>query len=212
MLKTVDLCFERDNQVLFENVNLDLQAGKVVTFTGNNGVGKTTLLKIFCGLVHPTFGAILWHGKSIYKRLSCYVSQLLYVGHENGLAPNMTVAENLCFLAGMEDVHLSSRDIHLSLSYLGLAPQADTFVAQLSAGQKRRVALARLWHLQHKKIWILDEPFTTLDQHTIELLEAEIADFVKQGGLVLISSHQPVNLPASLLMSVRLSNILDIAA
>lgn len=205
MLEAKDLRIDRRDQTLFEHLDLQFDAGKAAFFSGSNGSGKTTLLKAFAGLLFPTQGHILWDGQSIYRQMHAYAEQLLYIGHQNALTLNMSVLENLVFLAGIDNQTLTVPEQESLLLRLGLSAKAKVPLYTLSAGQQRRVTLARIFMGAHKKIWILDEPFTALDHTTITLLEAEMVTFLEQGGIVLVSSHQPINLPEPLISAVHLS-------
>ena len=212
MLQAKDLCVERREHTLFEHLNLTFDAGRAAFFSGGNGTGKTTLLKAFAGLLTPTQGHILWNGQSIYRQMNAYVEQLLYIGHQNALTLNMSVLENLVFLAKGIQSNLDRFTARVFIVAFGAKYKAQAPLYSLSAGQQRRVTLARIFMASHKKIWILDEPFTALDQTTIALLEAEMAIFLEQGGTVLVSSHQPVDLPEHLMSSVHLSTVQESAA
>lgn len=183
----------RDERVLFENLTLSVKAGQLCRIEGPNGSGKTTLLRVLCGLIPDYDGAIYWKDTPIQRVRQAYASSLLYIGHRTGIKAALTAAENLQASWGMagRDVSDSAARCHNALDRVGLLAYADVPVGQLSAGQQRRVALARL-HLHDAPLWLLDEPFTAVDQHGVLQLEAWIKTHCAQGGAVILTSHQPL--------------------
>lgn len=182
----------RDHRVLFDHLDLTLEPGSVLHLEGANGAGKTSLLRVLCGLLPATAGEVLWRGHSIRQRRAEYHAELLYLGHSPGLKLDLTALENLRFLAALGDREIDGDpDAGRALAALGLTGFEDLPVRRLSAGQRRRVALARLW-LSGRPLWLLDEPLTALDSAAGERLQARIRRHAETGGAVLLTSHQPL--------------------
>lgn len=192
LIELRNLSCERDERVLFAGLSTQFMAGQVVQILGPNGSGKTTLLRTLAGVSHDYGGDILWCGDSVRERRWDYASHLLYLGHLPGIKKTLTALENLRWYAalqgGVEDSQLLD-----ALAQVKLAGYEDTPCYQLSAGQTRRVALARL-AFSSAKVWILDEPFTALDKTGVAQLEARLANHAAEGGLVLVTSHQDIGL------------------
>lgn len=180
-----NLFCERDAKVLFNGLNFRARGGEIWQVVGPNGAGKTTLLRIIAGLFQFYEGELGWKG--IERGAN---SPLLYLGHRAGLREELTALENLSWLAALHDQ--SQENIPLALEAVGLAGYDTVAVADMSAGQKRRVALARLW-LPGKQVWILDEPFTALDKDGVALIEQRLREFAQEGGLVIYTSHHKVD-------------------
>lgn len=183
----------RDDKALFDDVTLSVNAGQLCRIEGPNGSGKTTLLRCLCGLISDCSGKVYWQGHSIRKVRQAYAASMLYIGHRAGVKPALTPLENVrAFwgMAGGDEADVEERCWH-ALSAVGLEAVVDVPVAQLSAGQQRRVALSRL-HLHEAPLWLLDEPFTALDHDTVLQLEEWIGAHCARGGAVVLISHQPL--------------------
>lgn len=178
-----NLFCERDAKVLFNGLSFCAQGGEIWQVVGPNGAGKTTLLRILAGLFQFYEGKVVWKEGS--KKTS-----LLYLGHRAGLREELTAAENLNWLAALHGQ--AQGEILAALEAVGLKGYDTVAVADMSAGQKRRVALARLW-MSGKQVWILDEPFTALDVQGVALIEKRLREFTEQGGLVIYTSHHKVD-------------------
>ncbi|WP_334063306.1 cytochrome c biogenesis heme-transporting ATPase CcmA [Alteromonas genovensis] len=192
MLKACELtCVKRD-RVLFEDVSLAVNAGELLHVRGPNGAGKTSLLRILTGLSTPESGAVLFNGEDIADSSFSYLSTLLYLGHKSGTNGSLSAMDNLTFWLAQHQVRCEESQLFDALMRVGLVGLEDVPVRFLSAGQQRRVALARLW-LKPADVWILDEPFTALDVKGIALLEERMKSHVERGGVVITTSHQPLS-------------------
>ena len=189
MLEGNGLTCVRDGRVLFNELNLRLEAGEILQVEGANGAGKTSLLRILCGLAQPREGTVYWQGKNINHYRSVYYRELLYIGHNPGVKQELTPLENLHFLRALKGRGGEHMAIDRALEQVGLYGYEDVTVRTLSAGQRRRVALARLW-LSQGCLWVLDEPFTAIDRNGIRNLETQLMHHVQCGGMVIITSHQ----------------------
>jgi heme exporter protein A len=198
MLEAHDLSCIRDAHALFVHLSLTLSAGELLQVEGANGAGKTSLLRILAGLSQPERGQVCWQGQPIGRCRDHYQSDLLYIGHKPGIKAGLTALENLAFYHQVPEAGLWQ-----ALACVGLAGYEDLPAGQLSAGQQRRVALARLW-LSRAALWILDEPFTALDKAGSAALLARLRGHAEAGGLVLLTSHQPLDLPAERLRRLSL--------
>ncbi|HED35031.1 MAG TPA: cytochrome c biogenesis heme-transporting ATPase CcmA [Gammaproteobacteria bacterium] len=182
---------------LFSDLSFELKAGQVLRVEGKNGSGKTSLLRILAGLSQPIEGEVLWQGQKIHHAESSWFQNLMFIGHRAGIKFELTAVENLCMYGAFNGRRLpasdSSTEIEDALYQVGLYGFEDIPCAQLSAGQKRRVALAQLF-LTGAKCWILDEPFTSLDVAAVSMLENLFTQHISQGGMLVITSHQPVTL------------------
>ena len=192
LLSAHQLSCIRQDRVLFEQLDLQLFAGEILQIAGKNGAGKSSLLRILTGLSEPEDGAVFYRNVTLSQSADDYADDLCFIGHLAGVQPQLTALENLSFWRAC--FALKPADDWALLATLGLAGLEDIPCQQLSAGQQRRVSLARLW-LTSAKIWILDEPFTALDQSAIRALTALIASHCSQGGAVLLTSHQAVDIP-----------------
>lgn len=177
-LKPESYFCERDERTLFSGLSFTLNAGEWVQITGSNGAGKTTLLRLLTGLSRPDAGEVLWQGQPLHQVRDSYHQNLLWIGHQPGIKTRLTALENLHFYHRDGDTAQCLE----ALAQAGLAGFEDIPVNQLSAGQQRRVALARLW-LTRATLWILDEPFTAIDVNGVDRLTQRMAQHTEQGGL-----------------------------
>lgn len=194
MLEAVDLECERGGRVLFRGLSFQLARGDSVRVTGANGSGKTSLLRILCGLLSPTRGEVRWDGAPIRSLREEYSKNLVYLGHAPAVKDELSAAENLaiaCQLAGER-----ADGVEAALGRFGLAPDGPP-VKRLSQGQRRRSALARLALSETRLLWLLDEPFSALDAEGIALLSELSAAHLARGGAVVFSTHQDPGIAAA---------------
>ncbi|MDG1749027.1 MAG: cytochrome c biogenesis heme-transporting ATPase CcmA [Porticoccaceae bacterium] len=190
LIRTENLCFERDEIKVIDRVNLELNSGDLLQVEGCNGSGKTTLLRLLTTAIKPTSGRIFYQGKKLSDCRYEYCSNIIFIGHQIALKERLTPVENLNWLS---PIGLSQDSINRALDLVGLRDFATAPSWSLSAGQKRRVALARLI-VSNAKIWFLDEPFTAIDTQGIGLMRQLIDDHVSKGGAVVFSTHQSVDM------------------
>lgn len=178
----------RGDRHILRDVSFTVRPGEFLKVTGPNGVGKTTLLRVICGLLPAETGDLLWRGQSIRGRRDEFNFELGHLGHLNSLKSDLTARENLKYLAGLR-TSLTPQLIDATLDRVGILSRGDLPARSLSAGQKRRLALARLL-LADAALWILDEPVTNLDIAGIELVEQLIVEHVERGGMAIAAAHQ----------------------
>ncbi len=181
----------RDDRVLFDDLNFGLSEGQLLQIEGHNGSGKTSLLRILCGLTLPTEGIVYWKNQDIQDIGPSYWATLAYVGHTNGIKADLTPVENLAMAQALAATPISV-DFDDVLDQVGLYGFEDVPTRTLSAGQQRRVALARLLVCK-ARLWILDEPFTALDKAAIQMIENLLDTHAKKGGMAVLTSHHTVN-------------------
>ncbi len=184
----------RNTDPLFEPINYTLNPGELVQVVGPNGAGKTTLLRSLCGLYSDYTGDVFWQGRPHQSLDYAFQRNLLYLGHHTGVKKNLTAKENLDIHWGLQGVKPKHTPEAL-LAYVGLSGYEDTLCQDMSAGQMRRVALARLYG-SAAPLWVLDEPFTAIDVHGVAALEQLIHAHCQQGGSVILTTHQAMQLPA----------------
>lgn len=193
-LQVKSISCTRGYRDLFSNLEFELNPGQVLRIEGKNGAGKTSLLRIMSGLAQPLQGEVLWQGRKIHHAESSYFQNLLFIGHKAGIKYELSPIENLCMAKQLYGSK-SDNGIEEALYQVGLYGFEDIPCAQLSAGQKRRVALAQLF-LTRARCWILDEPYTSLDVTAVAMLENLFTQHINNGGMLVITSHQPVTLQA----------------
>ena len=195
MLEANRLTCYRGDRCLFEDIDLALSESELVQVYGGNGSGKTTLLRILCGLSAPTEGEVRYRGGSVTDSPVRLRREMHYLGHQDGVKLTLTPRENLRFAAGLAaDPMMDAADD--ALARLGLARYRDQVTRQLSTGQRRRVALARLLIIR-APLWILDEPFTALDAQGADTLHEVIETHLAAAGAVVLTSHHPLDLDQS---------------
>ncbi|WP_232828934.1 cytochrome c biogenesis heme-transporting ATPase CcmA [Simplicispira lacusdiani] len=178
---------------MFQGIHCVLQSGCWLHVVGANGIGKTSMLRMLCGLAPIESGDIQWNGQSIRKHRAAFEQDLCYLGHLNGLQESMTVNENLAFAAALRGLRPDPARVPAILARFGVPGRGEHLVRHLSQGQKRRVALSRL-ALSPARLWVLDEPFVAMDDTGIRMLTDLIAEHLATGGLAVLTSHQPVEI------------------
>jgi heme exporter protein A len=191
MLSAHGLSCVRGERPLFAGVDLALEPGQWLHVRGANGVGKTSLLRLLAGLSQPAEGEIRWQGEPIADCAALYRSNLLFLGHQGALKDDLTALENIELAGALDGSPAPRAEVGAALRRFGLQGREELPVRVLSAGQKRRVLLARLL-TRKARLWVLDEPFTALDAKAVTMLSDLIAEHVAQGGMAVVTSHQPV--------------------
>lgn len=200
-LELTQIACRRGDKTLFTDLSLNWRSGDFVQIEGHNGIGKTSLLRILVGLAQPLAGQVRWNNQEISKNREEYHQNLLYLGHHAGIKPELTAWENLQFYQKISDCRQGEQVLWDVLQQVGLLGREDIPATQLSAGQQKRIALARLW-LSQAPLWVLDEPFTAIDKNGVKILTALFEQQVQKGGIVILTSHQEV--PSRLLQKVQL--------
>ena len=193
MLRVVNLSCSKGERILFSGVQAELKPGEILHVRGENGVGKTSLLRMVVGLSTPAAGEILWNDVPISRCRESYLENLLFLGHHSALKADLTATENLRFSSSIDGMALTEGAVTAVLGQFGLKGREQFPIEWLSAGQKRRVLLARL-SLRSAKLWVLDEPFNALDINATEFLLQMISDHLAADGMVLMTSHQSLAL------------------
>lgn len=188
---------------MFADVSFELKAGQALHLEGDNGVGKTSLLRIVCGLSPADGGEVRWQDTSIQKNATAFRSSLFYLGHGLSLKEELSAIENLMSDAAVSGRTLSEPQALAALARMGLRGREHLPLRVMSQGQKRRTALARLLASQ-VPLWVLDEPFVALDVKAVDGLRGLLAEHVAHGGMVLFTSHQPVVLTSDSATSVTM--------
>ena len=191
-LEARDLECVRDDRVLFSRLSFQIRPGEVLQVEGHNGSGKTSLLRILCGLLLPSQGEVLWCGRPVGRVRSEFLAELSYLGHHNGIKAELTPLENLHFAATLT-LGRPETDPYAVLARFALRGFEDVPCRTLSAGQNRRVGLARLL-MTRGLSWVLDEPFSSLDRKGIGELENIFEEHVGNGGMIVLTTHHPVDI------------------
>lgn len=199
MLEVINLSCVRDERTLFNGLGFRVETGDIVQIEGPNGAGKTSLLRLLAGLSRAEEGEVLWQAQPIRQQREIWHQNLLYLGHHPGVKSVLSPLENLHFWHGSSH----SDAIFHALEQVDLLGYEEVPVAQLSAGQQRRVALARLW-LSPATLWILDEPLTAIDKAGVEKLMARFAQHADNGGAVILTTHQDLPDSAGRVRKIRL--------
>jgi len=192
-LSVSKLSCHRGDRVLFTNIGFSVAAGQALHLVGPNGSGKTTLLRTLAGLTQFDEGEIRLDGTPVADLGDDFRAQLAYVGHLNGLQPELNIRENLHFQAALAGSAGGDNEIERAISKVALSSRAHLQTKMLSQGQKRRAALARLF-LGGQTIWLLDEPVTALDVESVDVMTSAMREHLDQGGILILTSHQPLEL------------------
>ncbi len=186
MLQVESLYCERQRRILFEELSFVVEPGEILQIKGSNGCGKTTLLKILTGLFEDYRGEVSWS-------LDAWP---LFISHKPGVKDQLTARENLGWLAGLHQGSVRAADIDQALDAVGLSGYEDVACESMSEGQRKRVNLARLFFID-SPAWILDEPLSAIDVDGVALLQDRISCYLATGGMVILTSHQPLDVPQS---------------
>lgn len=204
-LQVYQLACTRGERQLFDDINFEINAGDAMRVAGINGSGKTSLLRMLCGLAFPVAGEVRWSGRNIRTVREEFGSQMIYLGHANGVKDDLLAWENIVIAASLSGSPVSRDQAYAALDQLGLARVADLPTRALSQGQRKRVALARLWLCMKTPLWVLDEPFTALDQNAVSQLCGTLNQHLAHGGMVVYTTHQEIELSAKRLLCLDLS-------
>lgn len=207
MLTFDNLSCIRHDRMLFESLGLSLCGGQMLLVEGCNGSGKTSLLRVLSGLKMADEGEIYWHQTEISKQGSDYYESVSYVGHHDGVKRVLTCLENLRLVQAMGNP--SAVDLDDALTQVNLYRYGDTLVGNLSAGQRRRLALARLI-VTKADLWILDEPYTSLDKASVALFQSMFESHLKAKGIIVMTSHHDIDMPSVDMIRLDLSSSVPI--
>jgi heme exporter protein A len=204
MLEVINLSCVRGTRRLFRNLNFSVTAGELVELRGSNGSGKTSLLRILCGLATPAAGEVRWNGKNTRSLGEEYSAEVAYLAHQNAVKDELSAIENLRISSAVAGNALTKSHAQSLLKRVGLTQQQNLPARALSAGQRRRLAMTRLL-TSPATLWILDEVLTSLDDAAISLSREFIAEHLNKGGMAIVATHQDLNLDAPRLQRLRLS-------
>ena len=188
MLLINNLSFFRDENLIFENLNLSLGNGQITQLRGKNGSGKTTFIKVILNLLSSKTGEIFWEGQNINKNIFNFYNQITYIADHNTSSRKLSVLDNINFWKGLSSSNLSNDETLLLLETFNLKKYLNTETMYLSSGEVKKLELLRLI-LEQKKIWILDEPYNHLDDSSIEILNQTFIDHTNNDGIILFASH-----------------------
>ena len=195
MLEATDLGCVRGDRRLFRDVNFSLRPGSLLQVRGPNGSGKTSLLRLICGLLAPVEGHIRWCGSDIHSLGEDYCNSLSYLGHRNGIKEELTPIENLRIASGLAGTQLSRPAATSVLGKVGLSGREHLPARLLSEGQRRRTALARLLTCE-TSLWVLDEVLTSLDSQAVRLVTSLIEEHLNKGGITVVATHHEFDFSA----------------
>ncbi len=205
MLEIQSIECVRDDRLLFSDLSFSVADAEVLQIEGPNGSGKTSLLRIICGLRLPEAGQIKWQGELIGSNREDYYEDMVYIGHLPCIKADLTVLENVRSLLDTRSLALSDAVIETALAKVGLASYEDVAGKALSSGQRRRILLAFI-ELAQARLWILDEPLTALDVHGVDLMESMILEHRQAGGSVIFTTHHGMQLDCNM-SSIQLGQI-----
>lgn len=204
MLEAINLTCVRGTRRLFKDLNFTVERGELIELRGPNGSGKTSLLRILCGLATPAGGDVLWDGENIHTLAENYSAVVAYLGHQNAVKDELTAMENLRISSGVSGHPLSKDEAQEILAKVGLTQQQNLPARVLSAGQRRRLGMTRLL-TSNATLWILDEVLTSLDSAAMDLSREFITEHMKNGGAAIVATHQDLNINAPSVKRLQLS-------
>jgi heme exporter protein A len=204
MLEISNLACSRGDHRLFSGLSFKLDFGQIMQVQGANGSGKTSLLRTLCGFITPDEGDIIWRGENIRELDEEYFAEMMYLGHLNAIKDELSALENLLVSAGLSGVELKENEAMVALRRMGLRGRELLPTKVLSQGQRRRVALARLL-VSDAKLWVLDEPLTALDVGAVALIQELIAEHLARQGMVIFTTHQPLQVAGKEMRNLSLS-------
>ena len=205
MLEVTNLDCVRGDRKLFSDINLSLKPGGFLQLLGANGSGKTSLLRILCGLLAPARGEVRWQGANIRSLGEEYFSAITYIGHRSAVKEELTCIENFRITNGLAGVEVTNAEARETLGKMGLAGRESLPARLLSEGQRRRLALSRLLSCS-TRLWLLDEVLTSLDRAAVSLITSVIEAHLKSGGLAVVATHQELNLAAGSVERLQLTS------
>ncbi len=191
MLEVSNLACSRGDHSLFTGLSFSLGAGELMQVQGENGSGKTSLLRSLCGFMQPVAGEIRWRGENVKAIAEAYFAEMVYLGHHNAIKDELNALENLQISTGLAGCKVDDKELLAALRRMGLRRREHLPVKVLSQGQRRRVALSRLL-IGNAPLWILDEPLTALDVGAVDLMQELIGEHLSKGGMVIFTTHQPL--------------------
>jgi heme exporter protein A len=189
-LRADNLTYEINDKLILDGISFSVSSGQILFIEGSNGSGKTTLLRILSGLMQTDEGSVSWNGNNIEEERIEYNLQMTYLGHNTGVKAELSTLENIQFFSALSGLEKNCDPVK-AMNWVGLKPYQDTPGRHLSYGQQRRIALTRLL-MEPSKLWILDEPFAGLDVKMIDNLRTRFIEHVNNGGLLILTSHQPI--------------------
>ncbi len=204
MLEVSNLACSRGDHRLFSGLGFALSPGQIMQVQGENGSGKTSLLRTLCGFIQPDEGRIAWEGADVSDLAEAYYSRVLYLGHLNAIKDELSALENLKISAALSGVELGESAAIAALRRMGLKGRERLPVKVLSQGQRRRAALARLL-VSGAALWILDEPLAALDVNAVALIEELFGEHLARQGMVIFTTHQPLLVSGTEMISLSLS-------
>lgn len=202
MMSAKGLHCRRGGRTVIAGLSFELHPGQVIELCGANGSGKTSLLRLLAGLGTLSGGELLWDGRALRPNDSGYEASMAYLGHQNGLSAELSAAENLCFSQQL----CGGSDPKAALQIWDLAMVANQPVRHLSQGQRRRLALARVW-LGQRMLWLLDEPCAALDSAGEQLFNTCLAAHLKAGGMAVVATHHALAVAAAMLQRVDMNTL-----
>jgi heme exporter protein A len=205
MLEVTNLDCVRGDRKLFSDINLSLKPGSFLLLQGANGSGKTSLLRILCGLLAPARGEVRWQGANIRSLGEDYFTAVTYIGHRSAVKDELTCLENHRINNGLASVQISKEEALETLGKMGLAGRENLPARLLSEGQRRRLALSRLLS-SSTRLWLLDEVLTSLDRAAVTLITSVIEAHLKNGGMAVVATHQELNLAAGSFERLQLTS------